>query len=169
MFPLLWVPELFRCLNYQLLTATTHNDRNTAVFWLTSSPTHFTPLCSTQLTIVLLITSRHGPHRKHRSSVCFIHCCVRSHWRGLCRKHRFPASPQAHIRNLLPSNGRCLESLLGKGSACYNIYLTSELDGSEWSVSRPFLFTRGKEHTVPFGEEAGCVPRWSGPCAEEKN
>jgi hypothetical protein len=26
MIPLLWVPELFPCLSYQLLTATAHND-----------------------------------------------------------------------------------------------------------------------------------------------
>jgi hypothetical protein len=33
-FPLLWVPELFLCLNYQRLTATAHNDWTTAALWL---------------------------------------------------------------------------------------------------------------------------------------
>jgi hypothetical protein len=55
-----------------------------------STTLHFT--ASTELIplTVLLITFRHAPHRKYR----------------------FPASPLVHARNLLPSNGCCLQSLL---------------------------------------------------------
>jgi hypothetical protein len=41
---------------------------------------------------------------------CCIHCCVQSHLRGPHGKRRFPASSLAHVRNKLPSNGRCLQS-----------------------------------------------------------
>jgi hypothetical protein len=39
-FPLLWGPELFPFLNYQLLTGTSHKDWTSAVF--THQPTHYT-------------------------------------------------------------------------------------------------------------------------------
>jgi hypothetical protein len=62
MYPSLWVPELSQCLSYQLLTATAHNDRTPAVLSVTHQ--------RTQLSLTSLRkTSRHGPHRKHHSSV----------------------------------------------------------------------------------------------------
>jgi hypothetical protein len=39
-FPFLWVPELSKCLSYQLLTATAHNSWTPAVISLTHSRTH---------------------------------------------------------------------------------------------------------------------------------
>jgi hypothetical protein len=54
-------------LSYKFLTATAHNDWTAAhLYWLT----HFS--------LVLLITSRHGPHRKHRCSVA-AGMCLPSH------------------------------------------------------------------------------------------
>jgi hypothetical protein len=41
---------------------------------------------------------------------CCMHCCVRRHRRGQSRNHSFPASPLVRVRNLLPSNWRCLQS-----------------------------------------------------------
>jgi hypothetical protein len=32
-----------------------------------------------------------------------------------------------------------------------HIFLTSALDGGEWSAPRPGRFTPGKEYTVPIG------------------
>jgi hypothetical protein len=56
-------------LGYHLLTATAHNDWTSAVLWLMQS----TELNSTQLIshwlTVLLVTSWHGLHRKHRFSI----------------------------------------------------------------------------------------------------
>jgi hypothetical protein len=38
-------------------------------------------------------------------------------------------------------------------------YLTSALDGGEWSASRPGrALPPGKEHLVPIGQEAGWAP-----------
>jgi hypothetical protein len=72
---------------------------------------HCTALHSTLSLIVLVVTSRDGSHRKHRSSV----------------------SVQLFlIRNLLPSSGRCLHS---NGSACYNIILPHMSICSQWSLS----------------------------------
>jgi hypothetical protein len=86
--PLLWVPEISPCLSYQLLTATAHKDCS-----LTHETTlHCTALHYTALTVSLIflrITSRNWPYRKHRSSI---------------------AVPLLLVRNLLPSNGRCLQS-----------------------------------------------------------
>jgi hypothetical protein len=45
----------------------------------------------------------------------------------------------------------------GKYTSCS--FSTSALDGGEWSASRPRQrFTRGKEHPVPIGKEAGWAP-----------
>jgi hypothetical protein len=62
---------------HQLLTATSNSGWTPAVLWLTNSPTNsptsWPTISSTNSSlthsIVLLITSRHGPRRKHRSSV----------------------------------------------------------------------------------------------------
>jgi hypothetical protein len=71
-------------LSYQLLTATAHNDWTSAVLWLTNSVTHqLTNWTHFSLT-ALLITSGHGPCRKHRSSIAvydplsssFYSCCL---------------------------------------------------------------------------------------------
>jgi hypothetical protein len=40
------------------------------------------------------------------------------------QKHRLPASPLAHARKLLPSNGRCSQSPLSNGSTCYSKYVS---------------------------------------------
>jgi uncharacterized paraquat-inducible protein A len=82
----------------------------------------FTLLHCTQLNyvvapLIVLLILRHGPHRKHRS--CCTQCWVRSHRRGPHRKHLLSASPLARVRNLLPSNVRCLQSLLSNGSTSY--------------------------------------------------
>jgi hypothetical protein len=107
-FLLLWVPALSPCLSYQLLTATAHNDCTAAVRYLTHSATkslHFTQLNRNNSTECLLITPRHGPHGKHRSSFGFQLLLS-----GPLGKHRFPVSSLVHVRNLLPSKGRCLLS-----------------------------------------------------------
>jgi len=39
-----------------------------------------------------------------------------------------------------------------------NTFLTSALDGSEWSTSHPGRFISKKEPLVPIGEEAGWEP-----------
>jgi hypothetical protein len=38
-------------------------------------------------------------------------------------------------------------------------FLTSEIDGGEWSASRPGRFTPGKKPFVSNGEEAGWAPK----------
>jgi hypothetical protein len=113
-FPLLWDPELSPRLSYQLLTATAHNSWTAAVFKLILSLTNqLSPLHSTQLHCTALHCTNCPAYniwtwtsQKTPLLCCCIHCCVRSHRRVLRRKRRFPASPLAHIRNLLPSNGR---------------------------------------------------------------
>jgi hypothetical protein len=39
-----------------------------------------------------------------------------------------------------------------------HIFLTSAVDGGEWSASRPARFTPGKEPSVPTRWEAGWTP-----------
>jgi hypothetical protein len=67
------------------------------------------PLHSTQLHSLtfLLVISRHGSHRKHRYSVAVsvVACAAIG-----AEQQRFPASPLARVRNLLPSNGLCLQT-----------------------------------------------------------
>jgi hypothetical protein len=58
--------------------------------------------------LLLLVTSQHGPHRKHRFQQFY--CCVTHLSHGLRRKHSFPISLLVHVRNLLPSNRSCLQS-----------------------------------------------------------
>jgi hypothetical protein len=58
--------------------------------------------------LVLLITPRHGQHRKHRFQQ--LYCCDIQLSRGLRKENRFPVSPLLRVRNLLPSNGPCLQS-----------------------------------------------------------
>jgi hypothetical protein len=43
----------------------------------------------------------------------------------------------------------------GKGQP----FLTSSLDGGEWSVSRPGRFTPGKDPPVPIGYKVGWAPK----------
>jgi hypothetical protein len=70
--PYLQVPELFPCLSYQFLAATTHKTERQQssdlplTNWLHSTVVNHAELAPL---IVLLTISRHGPHRKHRSSV----------------------------------------------------------------------------------------------------
>jgi hypothetical protein len=74
--------------------------------------------------LVLLITPRRGRHRKHRFQQFY--CCVKQLSHGSHREHIFPVSPLVRVRNLLPRNGRCLQSLLSNGSTCYDIYMGLE-------------------------------------------
>jgi hypothetical protein len=48
----------------------------------------------------------HGPHIKHRFQQSY--CSVTQLARGRRREHRFKVSPLVHVRNMLPSKGRCL-------------------------------------------------------------
>jgi hypothetical protein len=107
MFLLHWVPKLSLCLSYHFITPLAHTDfsppsltdqlalhftqlnsTNSLFTSLNSTllicqPPHPTPLHSL---IVLLITCRHGLHRKC-SSCCCIHCYVHKHW---CGEHETP-------------------------------------------------------------------------------
>jgi hypothetical protein len=83
---------------------------------LASSASVFMPLLTDNclqtnktLRIVLLITPQHGPHRKHWFQQFY--CCVMQLSHGLRREHIFPVSPLVCVRNILPSNRRCLQSL----------------------------------------------------------
>jgi hypothetical protein len=58
---------------------------------------------------VPLITYRHGPHRTHHRQQ-FLYCCVTHLSHGPRREPRFPESSLVRVRDLLPSNGRCLQS-----------------------------------------------------------
>jgi hypothetical protein len=52
---------------------------------------------------------------------------------------------------------------------CLHAFLTPALDGGEWSASRPFRFSPGKESSVPIGRRP-CGPQSrSGRGGEEKN
>jgi hypothetical protein len=73
--------------------------------------THSIPQYSAALhsLIILLITSRHRPHRKHISSVAVsIVACVASGVDGAENTSFQPV--HWRVKNLLPSNGRCLQS-----------------------------------------------------------
>jgi hypothetical protein len=60
-------------------------------------------------TLLLLITPRQGSHIKHRFQHFFYGCVTRfSH--APRREHLFPVSPLVRVRNLLCSNGCCLQS-----------------------------------------------------------
>jgi hypothetical protein len=90
-FPFLCVPKLFPCLRDQLLIETAHNDWTAAVLLLSHS-------VANQLT--LLVTSQHGPHKKHHSPVV--------------------------VYGPLPGNGRCTVTYLAvdaykNGSTCHNM------------------------------------------------
>jgi hypothetical protein len=59
--------------------------------------------------LILLRTPQHRPHRKNCFQQFFYRCNTQlSHI--LCREHLFPVSQLVSVRNLLPSNGRCLQS-----------------------------------------------------------
>jgi hypothetical protein len=62
----------------------------------------------------------HGPHIKHLSQQLF-YCCVTQLSHGPRRERRFSVRPLVRVRNLMPSNGRCLESLLSSGSTRFNM------------------------------------------------
>jgi hypothetical protein len=53
--------------------------------------------------LVLIIKHRHGSRRK-------LSCCVTQLSHVLRREYLFPISPLMRVKNLLPSNGRCLQS-----------------------------------------------------------
>jgi hypothetical protein len=58
--------------------------------------------------LILFIPHRHGPHRKH--SFQQLHFCVTQLSHGPRREQLFSVSPLVHVRNMLPSNGRYLQS-----------------------------------------------------------
>jgi hypothetical protein len=57
--------------------------------------------------LVLFITHRHGHHWKHLSEQLF-YCCVAQLSHGRRRENGLQVSSLLPVRNLLPSNGRCL-------------------------------------------------------------
>jgi hypothetical protein len=67
------------------------------------------------------LTPRHGLHR-NTARQNFI-CCVTQPSHGPRRKHRWPYSLLAHVRNLFPSNGLCLHSY----------YFATGLHGTIWT------------------------------------
>jgi hypothetical protein len=67
--------------------------------------------------LVLLITPRHGLHRKHRFRQ-FFYCYVRQLSYVPRREQVFPVSPLVRVRNLLPSNGPTCYNFLYK--RCYD-------------------------------------------------
>jgi hypothetical protein len=72
--------------------------------------------------------------QKHRSSVP-----VQLLLSGPHRKYRFPVSPLVHVRNLLLSNGRCLQShYLATGVHATCISITSICFRTETASTRPF-------------------------------
>jgi hypothetical protein len=119
-FPLLWIPELSPCLSYQL-TATFHKARTSDS--LTQRPTHFASVNSNALhsLIVLLITPRHGPHRKHRPYVAPFIVAYEVISTGSVENTAFQP---VHWRMLgifcLPRE-LFAESLVSNGSSCYSI------------------------------------------------
>jgi hypothetical protein len=57
-----------------------------------------------------------------------------------------------------------MEALVGEMSYSSNSFMTSALDGGEWSASRTGrALPQGKGHAVPIGEEAGWAsePVWT--------
>jgi hypothetical protein len=50
----------------------------------------------------------------------------------------------------------------------YHAFLTSALDGGEWSVLRPGLFTSGQKTLYPLDRRLGGPQSRSGRCGEEK-
>jgi hypothetical protein len=101
---------------------------------LDSTPLHCTAL--TELNSVgRVIWSRSGPHKKLRFQQ-FIYCCVTQLPYGRRIEHRFPVSPLVRVRNLLPSNWRCLKSR----------YLATGIHATIWKfteqmVGHPFQFS----------------------------
>jgi hypothetical protein len=75
---------------------------------LTNSPTSSSLPCTAPSNSSGYISARTA--QKTQFLCWSIHCCVRSHGNGPRRKHHFPASPLARVKNLLPSNGRCSQS-----------------------------------------------------------
>jgi hypothetical protein len=57
---------------------------------------------------VLLITPWHRPHRKHHFQQFYCYVMQLSH--GPHREDLFPVSLLVCVRNMLPSNGHCLQS-----------------------------------------------------------
>jgi hypothetical protein len=116
--PFFWVPEISLCLSYQLLTATAYNWAP-EVMWLSHSLINqLTPLrWLTDWQIWLLVTYRHGPHKKHSFSVC-----GQLLFSGSRRKHY-----SFTVCYPLPNNGRCTVAYLAvtpsNGSTCYSTLL----------------------------------------------
>jgi hypothetical protein len=113
------------------------------LWWRYSTPPphgrFLSPVCA--LNTVPLSTPRNGLSRKHRSSferenlcaqhsMTIMYCCVRSHRRGLRRKHLPPASPLALWP--LPINGCCLVD--------FSLSLPSNKSGNTW-IYNVVLFT----------------------------
>jgi hypothetical protein len=94
---------------------------------VTNSPTisHFTVLTSTELAslIVLLVTSRHGPHRKHRTSVAVLIVTCAVIGAGRTQNTVFQSVHWGILWICCLANGVFLVSLLSNGSICYNIYV----------------------------------------------
>jgi hypothetical protein len=74
---------------------------------------------------------------------CCIHCCVRTHQRRPHRKHRFPVSPLAHFKNVLPCHGFCLQSLPSNGSTCYTVPSFRLFVPNSLQAYRHFFFSEG--------------------------
>jgi hypothetical protein len=91
-------------------------------------------LCRTHPTTQLcplLITSRHGPHRKHRSSiVAFMSIATGTYLPSCCLETAVVRTTENTILLLLqalPTNGHCLQSLLSSRSVCHSM-----MDCSNW-------------------------------------
>jgi hypothetical protein len=78
------------------------------------------------LQTVLLITFRHGPHRKHRSSIAFVFVaagtCLPSRCGGNHRKHRFSIAC-VYVVGFTWQRPLFTESPLKNGSICHNMHV----------------------------------------------
>jgi hypothetical protein len=68
--------------------------------------------------LILLITSWHGPYRKHLSQLFFC-CCITWLLHGLHREHHFPVTPSLHVMNLLPSTRRVCRAIPYQRLLCW--------------------------------------------------
>jgi hypothetical protein len=102
--------------------------------------------------LVLPIIPRHGRHREHRFQQ--LYCCVTQLSHGQRREHRFPVSPLVRVRNLLPSNWRCLQSyylVTGLHATVYSRFELIKIKLKKKLIYNFLLFLGARKFNICYG------------------
>jgi hypothetical protein len=122
---------------------------------------------TTNYTLDLPCLNHSGTDCTENLSQQLLYSCVTQLSHRLHREHCFPVSPLVCVRNLLwslPSNGRCLLSLLSNGSTCYIAPYLRPFVPNSLQVDRHFFSSKGSACDVC---DWPCLPSpWLGFCSD---